>query len=240
MNNILLSVIIHMLLLMLESGQLPLAITYVLNEENVEQAFENVLPAALCIQAGERYGSGSIYGITQDELIVATAGHLLSDSPEKLDITFFDGRQAKGRVVIISDEADVGFIGIPLSELTIEELAGLRHVRIDHEAYENITKNSCFFMVDMADDSGEPVCCRGAIMEKEIFLEDYGRSMMYGDAYVHPGMSGCGIFDEFGNFVGILSGGTEHNEIAAVPLAEIEEAYKKSVHSLCKFSSQKE
>lgn len=230
MNNILISIIIHMLLLMLESGQLSLPITHVLNEENVEQAFENVLPATLYIQAGERYGSGSIYGINQNELIVATAGHLLSDSPEELDITFFDGSQAKGRLVAVSDEADVGFVGIPLSELSIEELAGLRHVRIDDGAYENITKNSRFFMVDMVDDSEGPICCQGAIVEKEMFLPDYDRSMMYGDAYVRPGMSGCGIFDEYGNFVGILSGGTEYNEIAAVPLTEIEEAYKKSVH----------
>lgn len=216
-----------MLLLMLESGQLSLQITCVLNEESVEQAFENVLPSALYIQAGERYGSGSIYGIVRDELIVATAGHLLSGSPEELDITFFDGGQAKGRVVAVSDEADVGLLGIPLSELSIEELAGLRRVRIDDEAYENITKNNCFFMIDMTDDIGEPICCRGAVVEKEMFLPDYDRSMMYADAYVRPGMSGCGIFDEYGNFVGILSGGTENNEIAAVPLTEIEKVYYK-------------
>ena len=226
-SNLILSIVIDMLILILGRGIPFLQITPVLQAENPEQAFENVLPAALYIQAGERCGSGSIYGIIQDELIVATAGHILSDSSEKLEITFFDGRQVKGRLVVISEEADIGFIGIPLSELSIEELVGLRHVRIDDGAYENMTKNRRFFMIDMSDDSGGPICCRGAIVEKEMFLPDYGRSMMYGDAYVHPGMSGCGIFDEYGNFVGILSGGTEHNEIAAVPLTEIEEVYYK-------------
>lgn len=222
-----------MMILILGSGIPLLQVTPFLPVENPDQAFENVLSAALCIQAGERYGSGSIYGIIQDELVVVTAGHLLAGSPEEVDITFFDGRQAKGSLLAVSDEADVGFVGIPLSELPIEELARLRHVRIAHEAYENITKNSRFFMIDMVNDSAGPICCRGAVVEKEIFLSDYGRSMMYGDAYVHPGMSGCGLFDEYGNFVGILSGGTEHNEIAAVPLTEIEKAYQK-------ISSQKE
>lgn len=204
-----------------------LPFTPVLQEENVEQAFENVLPAAVRLQAGEMYGSGSIYEITTEEVIVATAGHLLSNGRQEWEVTFFDGEWTIGRPVSISDGADVGFIAVSLSDLPKEELMKLCRVTKNPHAWHSFNKNSRFFMIDMVSDGGEPTYFQGALVEKEMFLPDYGRIMMYGDAYAHPGMSGCGIFDGYGNFVGILSGATEQNEIAAVPLSEIEEAYKK-------------
>lgn len=234
-RNMILSVVMDILILVLGRSVWSVPPAPVLQEENVEQAFENVMPCTVRIQAGERYGSGSIYDLTVDEMIVVTAGHLISDCREELNITFMNGRMVKGRLVDVSDETDVGFIGISLADLSPEEMMQLRQVVINGSAYETLAKNSCFFMIDIVSDYDEPVYSQGAIVEREMFLPDYGRSMMYGDAYAHPGMSGCGIFDGYGNFVGILSGGTEHNEIAAVSLTDIEEAYRKTqLIPLCK------
>ena len=227
-RSIILTVVIDLLLLALGRGILSVPETPVLQEENVEQAFENILPCTVRLQSGEVYGSGSIYCLTADEMIVVTAGHLLVSNRQEWEITFYDGKKTAGRLIGVSDEADVGFIGISLSALSKEELMQLCRAKTDWDAWEKFGKNSCFFMADVISDNKQPICIQGAMVEKEMFLSDYGRAMMYGDAYAHPGMSGCGIFDGYGNFVGILSGATEQNEIAAVPLTEIEEVYKKT------------
>lgn len=227
-RSIIFTVVTDLLLLAFGSGILHIPETPVMQEENVEQAFVNILPCTVRLQSGEIYGSGSIYRLTADEVIVVTAGHLLIGNREDWEITFFDGNKAAGRLIGVSDEADVGFIGISMSVLSKEDLIQLRRVKTDWDVWEKFDKNRRFFMADVVSDNDEPICIQGAMVEKEMFLPDYGKTMMYGDAYAHPGMSGCGIFDGYGNFVGILSGATEQNEIAAVPLTEIEEAYKKT------------
>ena len=40
-------------------------------------------------------------------------------------------------------------------------------------------------------------------------------------------MSGGGVFDAYGHFIGMLTGGTLRDEIAAVPLPCIEEAWEE-------------
>lgn len=226
-SNIALSMLMYILILAL-TGIFPVLPATVLQEENVEQAFENVLPCAVRIQTGEHYGSGSIYQLTPKELIVVTVRHVLPDVGRDVDVTFLSGITVKGKVAYVDEDIDVGFIGVSLSELPGEEVIQLKRVQIDIAAYEKASKNTRFFMIDITDKSATPACYKGAIVEKERFLPDYDHIMIYGDAHADPGMSGCGIFDECGNFIGILSGGTEQNEIAAVPLTEIEKAYKKT------------
>ena len=51
--------------------------------------------------------------------------------------------------------------------------------------------------------------------------------MLYGEAASKAGMSGTGVFDSGGRLLGMLAGGTDANEIAAVPAAVLEEEYEK-------------
>ena len=41
------------------------------------------------------------------------------------------------------------------------------------------------------------------------------------------GMSGGGIFDGYGNLIGMVTGGTLQNEIAGVPLTDLMEVYEE-------------
>jgi S1-C subfamily serine protease len=52
-------------------------------------------------------------------------------------------------------------------------------------------------------------------------MEDYGQYMIWADAEVRPGMSGGGLLDQEGRLIGILSGGSQDGELAAVPLSLI-------------------
>ena len=64
-------------------------------------------------------------------------------------------------------------------------------------------------------------------MEKEKFLPEYGTVMLYGDGGAVPGMSGSGIFDNCGNYIGTLSGATDRYELAGVPLPTVLSEYEK-------------
>ena len=51
--------------------------------------------------------------------------------------------------------------------------------------------------------------------------------MLYGHGFARAGMSGGGIFDGYGNLIGMVTGGTLQNEIAGVPLTDLMEVYEE-------------
>ena len=61
----------------------------------------------------------------------------------------------------------------------------------------------------------------GTLTDSWIYIEDYGQYMMLGRTYAESGMSGGGVFDRYGRFIGILSGADERGNLAIVPLSII-------------------
>lgn len=201
--------------------------TPVLKEQNIEQAFENIKCSSVRIQGNGYYGSGSIFLMTEEEMIIVTNRHVLDYFDAGSYVTFYDGKQAKGNIIGSARKADVGFISISLSEFDYEELWQYRNVRKHDEVYDTLQKNDCFFMVDLANNIEDPVYYEGSVIDANKYLADFDMEMFYGDGYAVPGMSGSGIFDGYGNYLGILAGGTAECEIAAVPLWVVEKEYEK-------------
>lgn len=198
----------------------------ILTEENVEKACENVLCTAVRIQGSHCYGSGSIFEIKKDEIIIVTNAHMTASMDEDSYVTFFNGAECKSSIIGSSSKADIGFLRVLSSELTKEEKKQLKSVGRRREAYEKLEINDDFFMIDMASDSKNPVRYMGTVVDKGRFLPDYNREMLYGDGMAVPGMSGSGIFDYYGNYIGTLSGATLHYELAGVPLDAVLEEYE--------------
>ena len=194
---------------------------------DIEQAYEKVLCSAVRIQGNGYYGSGSIFKMTANEMIIVTGRHVLTDFDEESYVTFFNGRMAKAKLLGISSEYDVGFLSVSCESFSEKELLYYRNVRIGEKEYDSIKKNDCFFMIDLATDVNNPVYCEGGVVDKEKYLEDYGVKMLYADGYAVGGMSGCGVFDERGNYIALLSGSTEQGELAAVPITAIMAEYEK-------------
>ena len=199
----------------------------VLRAPDEEQAFENILCSCVRLQGEGHYGSGTIYRITEEQLIIITNKHVLQYFGQDGVVTFYDGKSAAGEILYLSEEYDLGFLAVDTASFSKEELSAYAAVVCGSDSYDKLKKNDCIFMVDIATDLKNPVKHSGEVMNPRKYLKDYGKEMFYGDAYAKEGMSGCGVFDEYGYYLALLSGGTQYNEIAAVPLNVIETEYKR-------------
>ncbi len=200
--------------------------TKILEKADVEQAYGNVLGSAVRICGGGIYGSGNIYDVTEKDIIIVTVGHVLSGFDEDGYVTFFDGKEVKGRVIGKDIVTDVGFVAVSREFFSEEEILDYHMVKRDADSYKKTKKNNCFFMIDMATDVYHPIYYEGGIVEKDKKLEEFQIPMLYGDGCAVAGMSGCGVFDEFGNYIAMLAGSTEQAEIAAIPFTVIEEEFR--------------
>lgn len=217
---------------------LGLAQTPYLEEENLQKAFHNILCSCVRFQVKGHYGSGSVYKMAENEIILVTNRHVLQYWDEDSYVTFFNGRVSEGILLGVSDEADVGFIRILTEEFTYEELLLFREIRMELEKTGSGDEDleiadpeagRRFFMVDMASEWNEPVMRQGEVVEPRLFLEDFQAEMLYGKGDAIPGMSGCGVFDEHGYYLGMLSGGTLQSEIAAIPAQTIYAQYSEII-----------
>ncbi|MBD5546589.1 MAG: trypsin-like peptidase domain-containing protein [Lachnospiraceae bacterium] len=201
----------------------------------VQEAFENVLCSCVRIKVEGHYGSGSIYKMLEDDIIIVTNRHVLQYWNEDSYVTFFNGRAAGGALLGVSEEADLGFIRIPTKGFTYEELLAFRNIRIP-QIPENETvsekvpaEGSKLFLVDIASKWNTPVMMEGQLISPLIYLEDFQTEMLYAKGEAIPGMSGGGIFDAYGNYLGMLTGATLQNELAAVPAETITKEYENII-----------
>lgn len=207
---------------------LGLSLTPLLAEENPGLAFEGILCSSVRIQVNGHYGSGSIFRMLEDEIIIVTNRHLLEYWDEDSFVTFFDGTIAGACFPESSLEADVGFLRIPVGSLTYEELLAFRNIRLLGEG-AGLVKGDKIFLVDMASRPDSPVRKEGEVIEPLAYLEEFGMEMILGRGEALPGMSGSGIFDRYGNYLGMVTGGTVYGEIAAVPDKVICEEYERII-----------
>lgn len=211
-------------------ARLSLALTGTvrMTEANIEKAYEKVLSGCVRIQVNGHYGSGSIYRMTEQEVIIASNRHVLQYWDEDSYIIFMNGACAPGRFLGTSDTADVGFVAVSIEDIGYELLWFLHTVReAEPERAEKLEEGTPYFAVDMASDWQEPVCYEGTVADAGIWLEAFGMPMLLGKGTAVPGMSGGGVFDAYGNYLGMLTGGSEEGMIAAVPVSEIDAVYEE-------------
>lgn len=169
------------------------------------------------LDAGRSMGSGVIYDIEEGAMIILTAAHVLTDVDGSVKITFVDGWETESTDFFLWEKADVAQIRLPLEQIPEEGLEEYLLANVDREAYDKLrTGDGCIVMgskTGVAEEAYE-----GTVLDAWIYMEDYGHYMVWVRAYGKPGMSGGGLFDWQGHFLGILSGISEDEEWAAVPL----------------------
>lgn len=199
-----------------------------LEEEDLSQAYELVKDCVVRVNMGNAYGSGIIWQFTNDSVIIATNGHVLEYWDDTSGFIHFpEGYFVNASVLGVSKMYDVGFLTVDKEELGYEVLLTLSHVNAKKEVYESLVSGDAMFCVGSGAVIGAVEHHEGTVEDSWQYIEDFENWMLYGHGYARAGMSGGGVFDGYGHLIGMLTGGTQRNEIAAVPLPSLIEAWEE-------------
>lgn len=170
------------------------------------------------LEAGQHLGSGVIFSADESTLVIVTASHVLTDAGGSVKITFVDGWVAESDDYLLWEQSDLAIVRLAMEQIPEERLKEYRLANIDSDAYDQLQEgDGCIVMGSRSGVAEEAY--EGTVLEPWIYMEDYEHYMIWVKAYGKPGMSGGGLFDRQGHFLGILSGISEDEEWAVVPLA---------------------
>lgn len=201
----------------------------VLAEGDCSAAYENVKNCIVRIHMGNAYGSGVVFQITPETVIIVTNKHVLSYWEDSVSyVQFQQGYFTQAEILGVSGEHDIGFLTVDIREFDYQELETLQYVHWDLDRYQAIQAGDALFCTGAGDEMEEDVTDTfypGSVGDMNYYIDDFGESMIYGYGYAREGMSGGGTFDAYGNFIGMISGATMGGETASVPLPAILDAY---------------
>lgn len=171
------------------------------------------------IEAEGVWGSGVVYTLNEEELIVLTAGHVVCDAKRTVTIYFADGSAVDCDDILCSEIADLARLKLSSSSDLKRVFKACSAVERDKVSFDEIQEGDECVIRGYSD--GKEICKEGSILNAWIFVEDYQQYMIWGQGEMMPGMSGGGLLDEEGRLLGILSGGSSDGELVAVPLSLI-------------------
>lgn len=202
----------------------------VLTEADQTAARENVQEGVVRLIMGNAYGSGVVFRLTADAVIVATNRHVLEywDDAEGI-VRFPKGYFVSAVSLGSAEDCDVGFLRVENSEFPMETLLTLRSVPLDEEVCDGLAGGTPVFCLGADRTVGETVYQEAVVEEPLKYIADFDGDMLYCRGFAKEGMSGGGIFDGYGHLIGLLAGGTYQNEIAGVPLGDVLAAYRELV-----------
>ncbi len=226
-----------------DSGlETQIAQTDILTKADADAAFNNVRYSAVQVHNGETYGGGTVWDATDSTIIIITNRHVMENAQETTYVIFYGNIAADAKLLYESEDPDVAFLSVNKADLDVDELSLIRMVNKDDDSFDKlkaedeifcihsdkISKEQCEYgfgedmvtAVGVANSYNE-----GLLVGTNEYIESLDAYMIYGYAYAERGMSGSGVFDIYGNYIGMLTGGTGDDEIVCVRLPDIEKAY---------------
>lgn len=182
------------------------------------RAKEANLQAVVRIDTDHYMGSGVIFEITQDTIVILTNKHLL-EYDDGAKVTFPGGRQAQAAQIRLSDNFDMGIVTVPAGSVPFEERMCLRRVCWSTECSAQAQSGDDMFIIGSREGPGANVYM-GTIADSWWYSEDFGMHMIYNYCNAEHGISGGGTFDRHGHYLGMLSAGNGA-ETLSLPLVTI-------------------
>ncbi len=175
------------------------------------------------VTAGDLSGSGVIYELDENRVIVVTAAHVLEHAENAGGVEVFFGEQdgTESFTYVKSEHADIALIEVPVGGLSQEQLAACAPVKVDKKVFDGMQPGDAVTL--SGADSEAP--WEGVVLEPWIYVEDFAQYMMLVQGQADAGMSGGGVFDETGCFLGIICGVSDSGEVAVLPLSIIAAVY---------------
>ena len=180
------------------------------------------------IRTDQVMGSGCIFSMTEETTTVVTVGHVLENAGE-VSLTFADGEMLSDQIpgvkdfkVSLSKTSDLGWITFPTRDIPEKTLAICCYAATDKKVLDRLQPQDILLFMGSLEGVAENAY-EGILTDSWIYMEDYGQHMMLASAHsqtgiIQPGMSGAGVFNSQGYFVGLLSGADTQGNLAVLPL----------------------
>lgn len=188
-----------------------------------QELLDAVCPAVVRIEAGELFGSGIIFSMRQEEILLLTNRHMIE--PAQPVVIFQDGIRAEAEVIGYSEKYDLVFLRVSLSDLGYYTVERYRYVRYDETEFRELRPGDDLFILGSADYPAGNLFY-GIVGNCSVYMEDFGTEMLWAYCEVKPGMSGSGVFDKDGRLIGMVCGGNNEKEAAVLPLDKILEEWR--------------
>lgn len=200
----------------------------VLQEDDWEKACENVAESVVRIDMGKAYGSGVIWDMQPERIIVATNKHVVEYWTDLMGFIYFpQGYFVSARILGVSQHYDVAFMEIDREIFTYDQVEHLKAVHKGDERYKELQAGDAIFTIGSGKEMQDFEYHEGKVIEKASYIELFESDMLYAYGFAKPGMSGGGCFDAKGNLLGLLAGGASNDRTATVPVYSVESAYEE-------------
>lgn len=238
----LLSVLAMMVIIVGSSNQVTkekVADSYIMPETSgmdMGELYETAKKCVVCISMKQSVGSGIIWEISEDGIIIVSSKHLLLEDVEGV-VTFWNGQELRAEITAYSQQHDIGYLKI--SEENIPEELKQEIYTVRHPLNTKISEDEILWTV------GEPVLQIGYLQKEEVhfegevkdkqFMPEFNEDMLQTLCYAKAGMSGGAVFDRYGNLLGMISGGAVEEEAKereaditySIPVEVLEEEYEQ-------------
>lgn len=192
-------------------------------EENMADLLQDAAAGVMVqVRVGDAVGSGVIWSRVGDMLTIATAAHVFTMGNGVAEVTFADGWTSKLAGYEITD-TDLAFLFVSLSGVPQEQLEQYYVVNAEKAEAELVANDGVILMgsaTGVAEQAYE-----GKVLNPWIYVEDLDQYMIVVKAEAEEGMSGGGLFDLEGHFLGILCGKSGDGEAVVLPRAVIASLY---------------
>lgn len=185
-------------------------------EEEMEISLVQVQVEAVTNNVCKNAGTGVVYHVSDTGIWIATAAHVLEEKKETDVITVTAaGESVECRKWTVVSEADLAFLFLEYEGISQENKPVFVPIKTDKASYDVMAEDTPITAVGYS--GGEVVECHGRLTNAWIYVEDFAQYMILAECEVYPGMSGGGMYDDAGNFIGMICGGNEDGELVAVP-----------------------
>lgn len=218
-----------------------------------EYAADSIVRVEIPDAEGGWFGTAVVWDQTPDTVVLASSAHLLTHATENGSIYVYPGGEenapdgGNGQEAVtrkegvpafftgISQQYDIGFLELDKSALTCQQLKSLRYVRLHQRIFDTLSAGDPCFAAGCGQDGAADLTVWCELIETAFSDASLESEMLLFSGESVPGMSGSGVFDGYGNFIGLLTAGRK-GETAALPMPLVNTAYRE----VCKKSRNTE
>ena len=178
--------------------------------DDFDTAFNYALKSSVTIDSGNLSGSGNIWKIGKKTITVITASHVIDDK-EDITVYFWNGDNAKAQIFTNNTEKDYCLLTVKVGDAEKIDISAVTPAKDLPVSGDNI------FMVIPDYNTASA----GLVATPEVYSEDFSQNVIYCYVDVNEGMSGGGLFNNNGKYLGLLLGGSDEGEGVFLSSSEI-------------------